>query len=223
MIRIVSFGYKYRRPPKALEVFDCRSLPNPHRLAYLRDKTGLDEVVRDYVRSGSGFMALVDHAVGYSCHGDGITLAFGCVGGRHPLRGDASNTRINVAMPALGSAICSRSATRQGTSRSGPEAVRPLQVANLHERTFEVPQAGKPQISKKPQEPTIKMGRTPLIRCRAGQPSTLDMEPSVTSEFSLPLSRRQALVAGATASLVIAAPSLAATKKHPNRPMEQLP
>ena len=83
MIRIVSFGYKYRRPPKALEVFDCRSLRNPHRLAYLRDKTGLDEVVRDYVRSGSGFMALVDHAVGYSCHGDGITLAFGCVGGRH--------------------------------------------------------------------------------------------------------------------------------------------
>ena len=51
MIRIVSFGYKHRRPPKALEVFDCRSLPNPHRLGHLRDKTGLDEVVRDYVRS----------------------------------------------------------------------------------------------------------------------------------------------------------------------------
>ena len=62
MIRIVSFG-QHRRPPKAREVFDCRSLPNPHRLGYLRDKTGLDEVVRDYVRSGSGFMALVDHAV----------------------------------------------------------------------------------------------------------------------------------------------------------------
>ena len=53
MIKIVSFGYKHRRPPKALEVFDCRSLPNPHRLGYLRDKTGLDKVVRDYVRSGA--------------------------------------------------------------------------------------------------------------------------------------------------------------------------
>ncbi|MBA1145123.1 alpha/beta fold hydrolase [Mesorhizobium neociceri] len=49
------------------------------------------------------------------------------------------------------------------------------------------------------------------------------MEPSVTSEFSLPLSRRQALVAGATASLVIAAPSLAATKKHPNTPNGAVP
>jgi UPF0042 nucleotide-binding protein len=83
MIRIVSFGYKHRRPPKALAVFDCRSLPNPHKLAYLRERTGLDEVVRDYVRSSSDFMALVDHAVDYSSHGDGISLAFGCVGGRH--------------------------------------------------------------------------------------------------------------------------------------------
>jgi RNase adapter protein RapZ len=83
MIRVVSFGYKHRRPPKALEVFDCRSLPNPHRLARLRDKTGLDGAVQDYVRSSRDFMALADHAVGHSCHGDGITLAFGCVGGRH--------------------------------------------------------------------------------------------------------------------------------------------
>jgi RNase adapter protein RapZ len=83
MIRIVSFGYKHGNPPKALAMIDCRSLPNPHKLAHLRERTGLDEAVRDHVRSGSDFMALVDHAVGYACHGDGITLAFGCVGGRH--------------------------------------------------------------------------------------------------------------------------------------------
>ena len=101
MIRIVSFGYKHRRPPKALEVFDCRSLPNPHRLAHLRDKTGLDEVVRDYVRSGSDFMALVDHAVGFSCQGDGVTLAFGCVGGQAPLSRGGRGGRRPAAQDGL--------------------------------------------------------------------------------------------------------------------------
>jgi non-heme chloroperoxidase len=41
------------------------------------------------------------------------------------------------------------------------------------------------------------------------------MERPVTREFSFPMSRRQALIAGATASVVMAAPAFAAEKKNP--------
>ncbi|MBW9116460.1 alpha/beta hydrolase [Rhizobium cauense] len=44
------------------------------------------------------------------------------------------------------------------------------------------------------------------------------METNVTSEFSLPLSRRQALLAGATASLAMAVPALAADRNNLNIP-----
>jgi non-heme chloroperoxidase len=43
------------------------------------------------------------------------------------------------------------------------------------------------------------------------------MEPPVTEDFSLPLSRRQTLIAGATASLVMAVPAFAA-EKHISKP-----
>ena len=46
---MVSFGFKYGSPVDADLLFDVRFLKNPYFVMELRDKTGLDEAVRDYV------------------------------------------------------------------------------------------------------------------------------------------------------------------------------
>src|SRR5579875_876395 len=52
-ISVVSFGFKYGLPPDVDNVFDVRFLPNPHWVAELKDLTGLDAPVRDYVLEAS--------------------------------------------------------------------------------------------------------------------------------------------------------------------------
>ena len=46
---VMSFGFKYGIPVDADVVFDARFLPNPHWVDGLRELTGLDEPVNDYV------------------------------------------------------------------------------------------------------------------------------------------------------------------------------
>ena len=48
-IHMISFGYKYGIPMDADLLMDVRFLPNPHYIAELRELTGLDASVRDYV------------------------------------------------------------------------------------------------------------------------------------------------------------------------------
>lgn len=48
-IRIISFGFKYGLPPDADLVFDVRFLPNPHYVDQLKDLTGEDDQVKDYL------------------------------------------------------------------------------------------------------------------------------------------------------------------------------
>jgi len=50
-INIKSFGFKHGLPIEADLVFDVRFLPNPYYIPLLRDKTGLDAEVYDYVHS----------------------------------------------------------------------------------------------------------------------------------------------------------------------------
>jgi RNase adapter protein RapZ len=89
---VISFGFKHGIPLDADIVLDVRFLPNPHWVEGLRELTGLDEPVRDYVRGKDGtgdFLArtkdLFDVLLpGY--HGEGrhyLTIALGCTGGRH--------------------------------------------------------------------------------------------------------------------------------------------
>ncbi len=49
IVHIVSFGFKYGIPLDADLVFDVRFLPNPFYKKELRDHTGLETCVRDYV------------------------------------------------------------------------------------------------------------------------------------------------------------------------------
>lgn len=50
-VKIYSFGFKYASPMGADFVFDVRFLPNPFYKQELRNLTGEDQAVRDYVMS----------------------------------------------------------------------------------------------------------------------------------------------------------------------------
>ncbi len=91
-VNVLSFGFKYGIPAEADLVFDVRFLPNPYYEAQLRDKTGLDTEVSDYVfnsDSSREFMerltSLVDFLLPlYVEEGKySLTIAVGCTGGRH--------------------------------------------------------------------------------------------------------------------------------------------
>jgi UPF0042 nucleotide-binding protein len=89
---VVSFGYKYGLPVDADFVVDVRFLPNPHWIPELRDLTGCDAEVRDYVLSQEGATEFLDRltelletiGTGYTRESKRyLTLAVGCTGGKH--------------------------------------------------------------------------------------------------------------------------------------------
>ena len=89
---VMSFGYKYGIPLDADLVVDCRFLPNPHWVPELRERTGLDSDVNDYVVEQPGAREFLDRyaellqviAGGYLREGKRyVTIAVGCTGGKH--------------------------------------------------------------------------------------------------------------------------------------------
>ncbi|WAL69726.1 RNase adapter RapZ [Amycolatopsis cynarae] len=91
-VTVLSFGYKYGLPMDADLVMDVRFLPNPFWIPELRDHTGLDSDVRNYVLSQEGAEEFLDRyhqllrliGAGYRREGKRyLTLAVGCTGGKH--------------------------------------------------------------------------------------------------------------------------------------------
>lgn len=92
MIHCVSFGFKYGIPQESDLVFDVRCLPNPFYVEKLKNLTGLDEPVRDYVMKWDqtkGFVQkcfdLIDYMIPLYCD-EGksqLVIAIGCTGGHH--------------------------------------------------------------------------------------------------------------------------------------------
>ena len=91
-VSVVSFGFKYGLPMDADLVVDVRFLPNPHWIPELREHTGRDDDVRDYVLSQEGadeftsrYLELLELVgAGYRREGKRyLTLAVGCTGGKH--------------------------------------------------------------------------------------------------------------------------------------------
>jgi UPF0042 nucleotide-binding protein len=89
---IVSFGFKYGLPVDADLVVDVRFLPNPFWIPELRELTGQDDEVRDYVLAQDGAGTFLDQytellktiGAGYAREGKHyLTLAVGCTGGKH--------------------------------------------------------------------------------------------------------------------------------------------
>jgi UPF0042 nucleotide-binding protein len=105
LLTLLSFGFKYGMPADADYVFDTRFLPNPFYEEELRDLTGNDPAVSEYV-------LLSEHAKEYceSClgvlkislsnyrhvHKYSAIVAFGCTGGKH-----RSVALVNYAADAL--------------------------------------------------------------------------------------------------------------------------
>lgn len=89
---LTSFGYKYGIPHDTDIILDVRFLPNPYFVNELREKTGLDSEVRDYVQQNDDTRAFLDRLYAlleftlplYEREGkSSLTLALGCTGGRH--------------------------------------------------------------------------------------------------------------------------------------------
>jgi len=91
-IGLLSFGYKYGLPTDADLVLDARFLPNPYFVEALRDKTGSDPAVADYVLCRDETQEFLRRLVElleftlprYRREGKSyLTIALGCTGGRH--------------------------------------------------------------------------------------------------------------------------------------------
>ncbi|CRK56314.1 FIG000506: Predicted P-loop-containing kinase [Alloactinosynnema sp. L-07] len=91
-VTVLSFGYKYGLPMDADLVMDVRFLPNPFWIPELKDLTGRDTDVRNYVLSQEGADEFLDRyhellrliGAGYRREGKRyLTLAVGCTGGKH--------------------------------------------------------------------------------------------------------------------------------------------
>lgn len=91
-VHCVSFGFKHGLPLEADLVFDVRCLPNPFYVPELRNLTGLDEPVREYVMQSpetegfrQRFTDMIDYMLPlYVREGKSqLVIAVGCTGGHH--------------------------------------------------------------------------------------------------------------------------------------------
>jgi UPF0042 nucleotide-binding protein len=91
-VTLVSFGYKYGLPMDSDLVVDVRFLPNPFWIPELREHTGRDAAVSDYVLSQEGADEFITRylgllrlvGAGYRREGKRyLTVAVGCTGGKH--------------------------------------------------------------------------------------------------------------------------------------------
>ena len=64
-VMFMSFGYKKAVPQDIETVFDVRLLPNPYWVPELKDFTGLDKNVRDYVLSAKETKQYLAHVISY--------------------------------------------------------------------------------------------------------------------------------------------------------------
>lgn len=91
-INVVAFGYKYGIPIDADLVLDVRFLPNPYYIEELKDLSGLDQPVYDFVMQQpdtAEYMRLLTAFIDFQLprfREEGkpaLTVAVGCTGGRH--------------------------------------------------------------------------------------------------------------------------------------------
>ncbi|MBQ2117207.1 MAG: RNase adapter RapZ [Lachnospiraceae bacterium] len=92
MVNVMSFGFKYGIPQDADLVFDVRFLPNPFYIDDLKQKTGLDKEVQDYVMSydeAHKFLDKLEDMIRFlipNYVNEGkyqLVIAIGCTGGQH--------------------------------------------------------------------------------------------------------------------------------------------
>ncbi len=91
-VTCMSFGFKYGIPTEADLVFDVRCLPNPYYIEEMRNLTGLDDSVKEYVINSNEARGFIDRTVSlvdymlplyYNEGKSQLVIAIGCTGGKH--------------------------------------------------------------------------------------------------------------------------------------------
>ncbi len=91
-LTIMSFAYRHGLPREADLVLDVRFLRNPNWVPELKEKTGREKEVQDYITGDDSFPDFLDRTKGllglliprYDEEGKNyLTIAFGCTGGKH--------------------------------------------------------------------------------------------------------------------------------------------
>ena len=91
-VNVMSFGFKHGLPSECDLVMDVRFLPNPYFVEGMREQSGLDDAVRDFVMSFQESSQFVEHLQRmlefvlplYRWEGKSyLTLGIGCTGGQH--------------------------------------------------------------------------------------------------------------------------------------------
>ena len=89
---LLTFGFKYGAPRDTDWLFDVRFLPNPYFLPSLKELSGRDAAVRDFIRAQPAALPFVGRVCDilrdvlplYAREGRShLTVAIGCTGGRH--------------------------------------------------------------------------------------------------------------------------------------------
>jgi UPF0042 nucleotide-binding protein len=92
MVVVQSFGFRYGIPMESSIVMDVRFLPNPYFVPELKELSGLDDAVREYIVDKPVTASFIDHffpmldmlVPAYQQEGRAyLTISIGCTGGRH--------------------------------------------------------------------------------------------------------------------------------------------
>lgn len=92
VLSLVSFGFKHGIPQGTDLLFDVRYLSNPHFVPGLREQTGQDPEVLEYLRQQPDFEEIVERLTDLLVHllpryrrenRSYLSVAVGCTGGRH--------------------------------------------------------------------------------------------------------------------------------------------
>jgi UPF0042 nucleotide-binding protein len=91
-ISVVSFSFRRGMPREADMVFDVRFLKNPHYVPELKNLTGVDKAVADYIATDPDYEPFIGRLEGligpllprFDTEGKSyLTIAVGCTGGKH--------------------------------------------------------------------------------------------------------------------------------------------
>jgi len=120
IVTFMSFGFAHGVPRDADMVLDVRFLRNPHYVEDLKNHTGREEAVVNYVRADAGFdkfVAMLEELLvfllpRYRDEGKSyLTIAFGCTGGQHRSVAVAEAIAGNTAVDGMAVNIYHRELT----------------------------------------------------------------------------------------------------------------
>ena len=105
LIAVESFGFKKGTPTDTDFIFDVRCLPNPYWIPELREYSGQDAEVSQYLASQEDVQKMIDSITNFldewiDCFRKGsrsyLTIGIGCTGGRHRSVFVADRIKLNL-------------------------------------------------------------------------------------------------------------------------------